>query len=73
MREKETEKSMQRQVARLGNSLAITIPAEFATELNLQKGDTVTVSMNPDKTLKLDANSVIPHHEIDHLIDQAMV
>ncbi|MFD1420426.1 AbrB/MazE/SpoVT family DNA-binding domain-containing protein [Lactiplantibacillus songbeiensis] len=72
MSEKAFEKSTQRQVAKFGNSLAVTIPADFAAALQLKKGDTVTVSMNSDKTLKLDANAVISQQKLAGLVDQAM-
>ncbi|VDG20941.1 hypothetical protein MUDAN_BIHEEGNE_02574 [Lactiplantibacillus mudanjiangensis] len=71
MGEKVTGKIIQWQVEKSGNSLVVPIPDDFAIELNLKEGDTITVSMNPDKTLELDANSVIPHRDMTHLVDQA--
>ncbi len=40
---------MAQKVIRTGNSLAVTVPAEFAKMVGIKAGDEVKVSVKPDK------------------------
>ena len=55
----------QRQIIQVGNSLAITIPANIARKLDVQKGDAIDVSFRND--IQLDAQFF---QSLETVIDQ---
>lgn len=54
-----------RQIIQVGNSLAVTVPANIARKLNLQKGDEIDVAFR--KNVQLDDQF---YSSVDHVIEQ---
>lgn len=52
---------MKLEIKRIGNSTGLILPKELLARLGMQQGDTVFVTEEPDRSIRISAYD--PHHE----------